>query len=112
MDLGLRDHDKFKLWHTSKFIAVRTWYKNIRRGHTKKPEIDTKNFEIKKIDHPNEVLMNVIREGDVPEEYLPMFAEAVEKYLEVACPHVYQFFIDRTLKEVLSKLSNYEGDIQ
>jgi hypothetical protein len=25
---------------------------------------------------------------------------------------VYQFFIDRTLKEVLTKLSNYDGDIQ
>lgn len=83
MDLGLKIHDKFKSWPSNKFIAVKTWYKNIRRGHTKKPEIDTKNIEIKKIEYPNEILMNAIRDGDIPEKYLPIFAEAVEKYLEI-----------------------------
>jgi hypothetical protein len=82
-ELGLRNHDKFKSLPDNRFIAVRTWYKNIRLGRTKKPDIDIKNIEITKIEYPNEVLMNAIRDGDIPEEYLPIFAKAVENYLEI-----------------------------
>jgi hypothetical protein len=76
-DLKLKDHENFKDKSKEYHVSLKNWYKNRYKGNVK---LKPSTFIIPYVEHPNEVLMNLLNDV-VSEEHKSYIAQIIENHL-------------------------------